>query len=84
MFLSECALKGKSNEAPPQTDEMYWFLAEDARLCKIRESLSASWRLCVRSIRHAVGDARDAVFDQQNVEIDEQAQALVRQPQMRQ
>src|SRR5438309_11612169 len=24
---------------------MYWFLAEDARLCKIRESLCASWRL---------------------------------------
>jgi hypothetical protein len=73
----------RTNEAPPQTDEMYWFLAEFTRLCKIRESLCVLGP-CVRSIRHAVGDARDAVFDQGNVEIDEQAQALVCQPQMRQ
>ena len=40
--------------------------------------------LGVRSIRHAVGDARDAVFDQRDVEINEEAQALVRQPEVRQ
>src|SRR5437870_375061 len=42
----------------------------------------ASWRLCVRLIRHAVGNARDAVFDEGDIEINEQAQAFVGQPEM--
>jgi hypothetical protein len=32
----------------------------------------------VRSILHAIGDTRDAVFDQCNVEVDQQAQPFVR------
>ncbi len=48
------------------------------------ERVFAPWRLCVRSILHAVGDARDAVLDESDIEIDKQAQALVRQSQMRQ
>ena len=44
----------------------------------------APWRLCVRSILDAVGDARDAVLDESDMEMDKQAQSLVRQPQMRQ
>ena len=42
------------------------------------------WRLCVRSILHAVGDARNAILEERDIEIDKQAQSLVRQPQMRQ
>ena len=38
----------------------------------------------VSLIRHPVGDARDAVFDERNVEIDEQPQTFIRQPQVSQ
>ena len=70
-----------SNEAPPQTDEVYWFLAENRRCRRsARADRFAPWRLCVRSIRHAVCDARDAIFDQRYVEVDEHPQAFVRQP----
>ena len=56
---------GIPNEAPPQTDEVYSVLAE------IPGFLGGLGVLCVRSIWHPVGDARDAVFDQRDVEIDE-------------
>ena len=43
-----------------------------------------SWRLYERLIRHPVCDSRDAVFDERDVEIDEHAQTLVGQSQVRQ
>ena len=69
-----------ANEALPQTDEMYWFLAKNPRSKRTSLRLGV---LCVRSIGHAVCDALDAFFDERNVEVDEQTQTLVRQPQMR-
>src|ERR1051325_6237733 len=72
----------KANEAPPQTNEVYWFLAAGGVhgfLC-----VFASLRLCVRSTRHPVCDSRDAFVDQCHVEIDEQPQTLAGKAQMRQ
>jgi hypothetical protein len=45
-----------ANEAPPQTNEVYRSRAGDRRLC-------------VRLILHAVGDTRDAIFDERDIEI---------------
>ena len=59
-----------TNEASPQTDEVYSVLAA------ITGFLGGLGVLCVRSIWHPVGDARDAVLDERHVEIDEQTQTF--------
>jgi hypothetical protein len=52
--------------------------------CQMMGGILVPWRLCVRSILHVVGDARNTILEERDIEIDKQAQSLVRQPQMRQ
>ena len=42
----------------------------------------AAWRLCVRIVFEPIDNARDTVFDEGHLEVDEQAKALVGEPEI--
>jgi hypothetical protein len=43
-----------------------------------------SWRLCESILFESIDDAGDAVFDERDLKVDEQAKALVREPKISQ
>jgi len=47
------------------------------KLTRLLRGIFAAWGLCVRIVFETVDDARDAVFNEWHVKVDEQPQALV-------